>query len=181
MRITRFPIEGLILIEPKVFEDNRGFFFEFFNDIEIKALIGENYSFVQDNISCSKKDVLRGLHFQLPPHAQGKLVSVLKGRVLDVGVDLRKDSGTYGKHQMAQLDAIEKKMFWIPPGFAHGFIALEDDTLFAYKCTSLYAPAAEATLLWNDADLMIDWSIEQPILSEKDKMGIKFRTFESPF
>lgn len=180
MNISTFDIEGLILIEPKVFKDDRGYFFESFNEKTYGEILG-NVRFVQDNISESKKNVLRGLHFQTPPHPQGKLVSVIKGRVLDVALDLRTSSSTYGKYQVIELSEKDTFQFWIPPGFAHGFLALEDDTLFSYKCTDFYAPANEKTLLWNDPAIGIDWKVNNPIISDKDKLGEDFSTFVSPF
>jgi dTDP-4-dehydrorhamnose 3,5-epimerase len=180
MKISTFDIEGLILIEPRVFKDDRGYFFESFNEKTYKEILG-NVRFVQDNISESKKNVLRGLHFQTPPRPQGKLVSVLRGKVLDVAVDLRKGSSTYGKHQIIELSANDHYQFWIPPGFAHGFLALEENTVFSYKCTDFYSPENEKTLLWNDESLAIDWKLDKPIISEKDKIGEDFRTFVSPF
>lgn len=181
MNIKTFELEGLLLIEPKIFEDDRGFFFESFNKAKYKEILGENIDLVQDNISVSKKNVLRGLHFQSPPFAQGKLVTVIKGRVLDVAVDLRKDSITYGQSQSIELSAENKFQFWIPPGFAHGFLALEDDTIFSYKCSNYYSPKHENTILWNDPNLGIDWKVNNPIISEKDKYGEEFSTFVSPY
>ena len=125
--------------------------------------------------------MLRGLHFQKPPYAQGKLVRVIKGSVLDVAVDIRKGSPTYGKHQSIVLSEQNQKQFWIPPGFAHGFISLEDDTIFCYKCTNYYHKASEGSLLWNDPDLNIDWGMNEALLSEKDLIAKAFTNFESPF
>jgi dTDP-4-dehydrorhamnose 3,5-epimerase len=181
MKVTRFDIEGLLLLEPRVFEDERGYFLESFNELRYNEFLGGNYRFVQDNISRSAKNVLRGLHFQYPPHAQGKIVSVVKGRVLDVAVDIRKDSPTYGKSQIVELSEDKHDQFWIPPGFAHGFIALEDETVFSYKCSAYYHPASECTLLWNDPELAIEWQIKDPIISSKDKEGLSFHSFNSPF
>ena len=174
-------IDGLLIIEPRRFEDTRGYFYESYNLEKYQELLGDSFKFVQDNISISTKDVLRGLHFQNPPHAQGKLVSVLKGSVLDVAVDIRKDSKTYGKYQSIILSAENGLQFWIPPGFAHGFVALEDDTIFSYKCTNYYHPESEQSLLWNDKDLAIDWKIKNPIISKKDELGDFFNTFVSKF
>jgi len=181
MKISHFEIEGLVLIEPRIFNDERGFFYESFNAQKYKNTLGDEIEFVQDNISHSKKNVLRGLHFQTPPFAQGKLVSVLKGSVLDVAVDLRANSSTYGKHVSVELNAENKHQFWIPPGFAHGFVSLEEGTIFSYKCSAYYAPDNEQTLLWNDEKLLIDWKINEPIISEKDKIGVEFDKFVSPF
>ena len=180
MEVTRFAIEGLLLFELRVFSDDRGLFFESFNQHRYKMHIGEQINFVQDNISSSSKGVLRGLHFQDEPVAQGKLVQVLNGKVLDVAVDIRPGSPTFGQHQMVELSGDRYQQFWIPPGFAHGFIALEDRTIFSYKCTSYYSPEHERTIRWDDEDLGIDWRTNQPILSSKDAVGeklINFRKF----
>lgn len=181
MEIIKTPIEGLLIIKPRVFGDERGYFFESFNQQAFENAIGDKISFVQDNESLSQKGVLRGLHFQKPPHAQGKLVRVNAGSVLDVAVDLRKSSPTYGQQYSIELSAENKLMFWIPPGFAHGFAALEDNTKFLYKCTELYAPQSEGTIAWNDKDLGIDWKVTSPIVSEKDQNGEEFCNFVSPF
>ena len=137
--------------------------------------------FVQDNQSLSSKGVLRGLHFQNPPYAQGKLVRVIKGAVLDISVDIRKDSPTYGQHFSVELSEENKTVFWIPPGFAHGFVTLEDNTIFSYKCTEVYNAASEGSLLWNDADLNIDWGIADPLVSDKDRVVGNFKDFKSKF
>jgi dTDP-4-dehydrorhamnose 3,5-epimerase len=172
MEIIKTAIEGVLIIEPKVFGDERGFFVETFNKERYKE-VGIDLDFVQDNLSSSMKGVLRGLHFQKDPFAQGKLVQVIRGRVLDVAVDIRKDSPTFGKYVSIELSGENKKQFWIAPGFAHGFLALEDGTIFSYKCTNLYNPASEGGLMWNDKDINIDWKlkengIKEPIISEKD-------------
>ncbi len=180
MKLINTPIEDLIILEPTIFGDNRGFFFESYNEHTFKNL-GLDIHFIQDNISRSTKDVLRGLHFQKKPFAQGKLVQVLLGAVLDVAVDLRKNSKTYGHHYKAVLSAENKKMMYIPEGFAHGFLTLEDDNIFSYKCTHLYNKESEGGLMWNDQTLDIDWGIDQPTLSEKDLVYPSFETFNSPF
>ena len=149
-----------------------------------KKLFSENgiyAEFVQDNQSMSQKGVVRGLHFQAPPYAQGKLVRVLQGSVMDVAVDLRKNSSTYGQHIKVILSAENKKMFYIPEGFAHGFVTLEDNTVFSYKCTNYYHPQSEGGVLWNDPDLAINWEVENPILSEKDKKLPLLSQLSSPF
>jgi len=174
-------IDGIKIIEPAVYNDSRGFFIESFNHDRFKELTGEDFSFVQDNLSCSFKNVLRGLHFQSPPHSQGKLIQVLQGKILDVIVDIRKSSKTYGNHIKFELSAETHKQLWIPPGFAHGFLTLEDKTLFSYKCTNYYSKEHEMDLLWNDVDLDINWGIENPIISEKDKNANSFKNFDSPF
>lgn len=174
-------LEGVIILEPRVFGDERGAFFESFNQEQFDQITGEKTQFVQDNQSISQKGVLRGLHFQNPPFAQGKLVRVVKGAVIDVAVDLRKDSPTYGKHVSVELSEYNHRQLWIPPGFAHGFVALEDDTIFAYKCTNYYAPQSEGCIKWDDQSLDIQWGIETPIVSEKDQQGDDFHTFASAF
>lgn len=179
MEVRTFDIEGLLLFDLKVFRDDRGLFFESFNEQRYAAFVGEHLHFVQDNFSSSAKNVLRGLHFQEEPAAQGKLVQVLRGRVLDVAVDIRTGSPTFGQHQMVELSGDCFQQFWIPPGFAHGFISLEDDTLFSYKCTSYYSPEHERTIRWDDEDLNIQWGTDQPILSTKDAVGEKFITFRT--
>lgn len=181
MVITKCKIPGLLIIEPRVFEDSRGSFFESFNAQKFNELTGVELEFCQDNESISKKNVLRGLHFQRPPFAQGKLVRVAVGRVLDVAVDIRKDSPFYGQYEVIELSAENKKQFWIPPGFAHGFLALQDNTIFNYKCTNYYSPVSEGTIQWNDESLKIKWPIEHPIVSDKDQEGEKFVNFVSQF
>jgi dTDP-4-dehydrorhamnose 3,5-epimerase len=168
MEIRKTALAGLLIVQPKVFSDERGFFVETYN---YKRYVEEGIaeSFVQDNLSCSKKGVLRGLHYQLPPFAQGKLVSVVRGKVVDVAVDIRLQSPTFGKYVMVELSAENKRQFWIPAGFAHGFIALEDDTLFSYKCTNVYSPEHDRGIRWNDPDLAIEWPVEHPIVSPKDQ------------
>lgn len=181
MEIIETSIPGLLIIKPQVFEDARGYFFESYNR-EKFLQAGIRAEFVQDNESKSQKGVLRGLHFQRPPFAQGKLVRVMKGRVLDVAVDLRKGSPTYGKWESIELSDSNKFMYWIPEGLAHGFLTLEEGTVFFYKCTNLYNKASEGSIRWNDPDLAIDWKLSgEPILSEKDKIAPFFRDFESPF
>ena len=179
--IEKFDIEGPVLITNRVFKDERGMFFESFNHNDFEDIIGEKISFVQDNLSVSKLNVVRGLHFQKPPYEQGKLVRVLKGNVIDIAVDLRKESATYGQHVSVELSKENNKMFWVPPGFAHGFSVLEEDTIFSYKCTNYYNQESESSLLWNDELLDLDWHVEKPILSGKDKIAQIFKTFESPF
>jgi dTDP-4-dehydrorhamnose 3,5-epimerase len=181
MKINEPPIAGLLVFEPRVFGDKRGSFFESFNRKIFDEVTGGNYEFVQDNQSLSKKGVLRGLHFQNPPFAQGKLVRVIQGAVIDVAVDIRKKSSTYGQHFSIELSAENNKQLWIPPGFAHGFVSLADDTLFSYKCTNYYSPESEGTIKWNDTDLGINWGVENALVSEKDELGTEFRRFESDF
>lgn len=182
MKFIETKIEGLLIIEPKVFGDDRGYFFESFSKKLFDEATDGKYQFVQDNQSMSQKGVLRGLHFQNPPDAQGKLVRVIQGSVLDVAVDIRKDSSTYGEHVAVELSAENKTQFWIPPGFAHGFLSLENDTIFAYKCTGLYAPQSEGAILWNDPDLNINWGeIKNPLISGKDSEAQLFANFASKF
>ena len=172
MNIIETDIEGLLSIEPRVFGDERGFFMETWNESAFKEA-GLDLSFVQDNHSRSQKGVLRGLHFQ-NPGPQGKLVRVTNGAVFDVAVDLRKSSPTFGKWAGVELSAENKRMFWVSEGFAHGFLTLEDDTDFLYKCTAPYAPNSEHTLAWDDPAVGIDWPVADldPIISEKDARGL---------
>lgn len=174
-------IEGIIIFDTDIYRDERGYFMEFYNENKFNHQILENFSFKQDNISCSKKNVLRGLHFQAPPFDQGKLIQVLKGKVMDVVVDIRKGSKTFGKHLKVELSSKNHKQLWVPPGFAHGFLTLENDTLFSYKCSGFYSKEHEMDLLWNDETLNIDWGIENPVISEKDKKATKFVDLISPF
>ena len=180
MKITSAPIQDLLIIQPQVFEDDRGYFFESWSK-KIFENNGLDFDFVQDNQSMSHRGVLRGLHFQAPPFAQGKLVRVIKGSVLDVAVDIRANSPTYGKHFSIELNESNKTMFFIPPGFAHGFLTLADNTIFYYKCTHYYNKSSEGTILWNDNQLGIDWKISNPLVSEKDKSGTSFKDFITPF
>lgn len=172
MNIIETDIPGLVIIEPRVFGDARGFFMETWNDAVFRES-GLSLSFVQDNHSHSQKGVLRGLHFQ-NPGAQGKLIRVSRGAVFDVAVDLRWSSPHFGKWVGVELSAQNHRMLWVPKGFAHGFLTLEDDTDFMYKCTAPYAPEAEHTLAWNDPALGIDWPLQDivPIVSDKDERGI---------
>lgn len=181
MQINKTEIAGLIVFKPKKFDDERGYFFESFNLKSYQEAIGENIQFVQDNESISKKGVLRGLHFQHPPMAQGKLVRVVSGAVLDIAVDLRKNSTTYGKWNSVILSEENGMQFWIPEGFAHGFVALEDNTKFLYKCTNYYSPENESTIKWDDPVLAIDWGNESFLVSSKDKEGQNFTSFVTPF
>ncbi len=167
MQVETPNLSGLLILIPDVFADERGFFLETYNrDRYFEAGIREE--FVQDNLSRSKKGVVRGLHYQAPPFAQGKLVTVLHGRVRDVAVDIRFGSPTFGQYVAVELSAENHRQFWIPAGFAHGFVALEDNTLFAYKCTNGYSKAHDRGVRWNDPALGIDWGVADPIVSEKD-------------
>jgi len=180
MQIIETQIPGLLEIIPKVFGDERGYFYESYNK-ELFQNFGVNFEFVQDNQSLSNKGVLRGLHFQNPPFAQGKLVRVIQGAVMDVVVDIRLGSPTYGKHHKVLLSGENKLMFWVPPGFAHGFVTLEDQTIFSYKCTNVYNKESEGSVLWNDPALGIDWGIEDPLLSEKDLQARPLAELETQF
>jgi len=180
MNIIETELAGLLIIDPMVFGDERGYFFESFNK-RIFESAGLETNFVQDNESKSSKGVLRGLHFQEPPHEQGKLVRVVSGAVMDISVDIRKGSSTYGKWEGIELSAQNKRMLWIPPGFAHGFVTLEEDTIFVYKCTRLYHKESENAIIWNDPDLGIDWGIDDPVVSEKDQHAPAFKDLKSPF
>jgi dTDP-4-dehydrorhamnose 3,5-epimerase len=179
MIIENTPIKDLILITPNIFKDNRGYFIESYNKKKLEKVI--KTTFVQDNESLSQKDVLRGLHFQKPPYAQAKLVRVISGSILDVAVDLRIDSETFGKYFKHVLSGENKKQLYIPIGFAHGFLCLENNTIINYKCSDYYFAKSESSILWNDKDLNIDWGIKNPILAEKDQLAENFTTFENPF
>lgn len=180
MEICKLDIEGLLLFRPEVFKDNRGHFFESWSKLTFNKL-GLDFDFVQDNQSLSSKGVLRGLHFQNPPFAQGKLVSVIRGSVLDVAVDIRKSSPTYGQYVAVELSDSNNISFWIPPGFAHGFVALKDNTIFSYKCSEVYNKESEGSIIWNDKDLNIDWGVEYPIVSEKDLEAETFKNLITQF
>lgn len=176
------PIEGVKIIEPRIFNDARGYFFESFSQREIDEKLGEVH-FVQDNESKSCAGVVRGLHFQKPPYAQAKLVRVVKGRVLDVAVDIRKGSPTYGQHVAVELTEDNHRQFFIPRGFAHGFAVLSDEAIFQYKCDNYYAPQSEGAIAWDDPELGIDWQVpsENRILSEKDSHHPRLSDIDSPF
>ena len=169
MKVTPLAIPDVLLIEPRVFGDERGFFFESFNQQRFNEVTGLDLQFVQDNHSKSAKNVLRGLHYQLPPKAQGKLVRAVAGEVFDVAVDIRKDSPTFGKWVGAILSGDNKHQLWIPPGLAHGFLVLSESAEFLYKTTDYYAPELEREILWNDPELAIEWPIDGvPLLALKD-------------
>lgn len=174
MKVTRAPLDGVLIFEPAVFEDERGFFLESWNR-ERYAAAGLDVSFVQDNLSFSRKGVLRGLHFQLPPRAQGKLVSVLTGEVFDVAVDLRTGSPTFGRWFGTHLSAANRRQMYVPEGFAHGFQVTSDAAHFSYKCTDVYSPEHERTLRWNDPEIGIEWPIADPVLSPKDAPAPRLR------
>lgn len=180
MKVTKTFIEGLLLIEPDVHGDSRGYFMESFNARTFREVTGIDTDFVQDNESRSSYGVVRGLHFQRPPHAQAKLVRVVSGRVLDVAVDLREGSETYGKHFAVELSGENHLQLYIPEGFAHGFSVLSDEAVFQYKCDDYYAPETEGALAWDDPDLAIDWRVPDVDvrLSEKDKNHPRLKDFE---
>ena len=185
MKATRTTIPDVWLIEPRVFGDERGFFFESFNERVFNAATGNTLPFVQDNHSKSAKGVLRGLHYQLAPRAQGKLVRVVQGEVFDVAVDIRKDSSTFGKWVGEILSAENKKQLWIPPGFAHGFLTLSDTAEFLYKTTDYWSPEHERAIIWNDSTLDIVWPLDQlngqqPTLAAKDAAAVAFNAAEIP-
>tara|TARA_R110000851_G_scaffold73980_2_gene163314 strand:- start:79957 stop:80502 length:546 start_codon:yes stop_codon:yes gene_type:complete len=172
MRITPTTLPGVLLIEPRIFEDARGWFLESFNVQQFETAVGANVQFVQDNLSHSKRNVLRGLHYQIP-QAQGKLVQILSGRVFDVAVDLRRSSCTFGQWVGNILSAEHHHQVWIPEGFAHGFLTLSDTASVLYKVTNYYAPDCERTLAWNDPALSIQWPLQgEPVLSEKDTQAV---------
>lgn len=176
MDIIETNLKDVQLITPKVFGDSRGYFFEFYND-KIASILNPGESFVQDNQSMSHTNVLRGLHLQLSPYTQGKFVRVITGAVLDVVVDARIDSPTFGKHLTIELNAENHHMLYVPPGLLHGFVTLEDNTIFTYKCTNFYNKDSEVTINWYDEDLNINWNCQNPIISEKDKNGISFKEY----
>lgn len=180
MNIIKTEIDGLLVIEPDYFPDARGFFFESYNKKKYEDA-GMNFVFVQDNISKSQKGTVRGLHYQVGENQQGKLCQVLTGKVLDVAVDIRFGSPSFGKYFSVELSGENHKQVWIPTGFAHGFSVMEDETIFSYKCTSLYSKKDERAIIYNDADLNIDWKIEKPNVSEKDLLSKKFKEIEKDF
>ena len=176
MKVLKTKIEGLLIIEPQIFGDERGFFFEAYHDERYRKS-GIPYSFVQDNRSMSQKGVIRGLHFQVKK-PQGKLVSVASGQVLDVAVDLRPTSSTFGCHESVLLSRDNRRQLFIPPGFAHGFSVISDSAEFHYKCTDYYDPNDEDGLIWNDPQLAINWRISEPSLSEKDQSHQTFAEYK---
>ena len=182
MEVIKTDIEGVVIIEPRIFKDARGYFFESFSAKEFQEKVCQT-TFVQDNESYSSYGVVRGLHFQKPPYTQSKLVRVIKGAVLDVAVDLRKGSPTYGKHVAVELTGENHRQLFIPKGFAHGFSVLSDEVLFQYKCDNFYAPQSEGGIAWNDPALQIDWRIptDKIILSEKDTKHPLLEDYNSDF
>ena len=182
MEVIKTDIEGVVIIEPRVFGDDRGYFYESFSQREFEEKVCKT-TFIQDNQSFSTYGVLRGLHFQKAPYAQSKLVRVTKGKVIDVAVDIRKGSPTYGKHVAVELSEENHRQLFIPRGFAHGFVVLSEEVIFQYKCDNFYSKESEGALMWNDAELGIDWGIseDKAILSDKDKVNALLKDFDSPF
>ncbi len=182
MEVIKTAIDGVVIIEPKVFKDQRGYFFESFSQREFEAKV-RKINFVQDNESMSSYGVMRGLHFQRPPYTQSKLVRCVKGKVLDVAVDIRKGSPTYGQHVAVELSEDNHRQFFVPRGFAHGFAVLSDTAVFQYKCDNFYAPQADGGISIKDESLGIDWKIptDMVILSEKDTLHSCLKNFDSPF
>jgi dTDP-4-dehydrorhamnose 3,5-epimerase len=181
VKIEKTNFKDLLIIQPNVFADERGYFFESFNESKFRVETGLNITFVQDNQSMSSKGVLRGLHFQTPPKSQAKLVQVVKGAVLDVVVDLRINQPTFGQHYKILLTSDNKTQLFVPEGFAHGFAVLEDNTIFAYKCSNYYSKENDRSMLWNDPALKINWEIESPIVSEKDQAALNFDQYQDVF
>lgn len=176
MKVIQTKIENLVIIEPKVFGDERGYFLESFQEDRYKELVTEEH-FVQDNFSKSCRSVLRGLHFQ-KTKPQGKLVSVIDGEVMDVAVDLRRESKTFGMFEAVNLSSVKHNQLFVPPGFAHGFVVLSDFAIFHYKCTDFYDPSDEGGIMWNDPDLSINWKVDKPIVSEKDQRQLTFKQYK---
>ncbi len=181
MEIQKFDIEGLLLIKPRVFGDDRGYFFESFNKKKFEEVVGKAVTFIQDNESKSSFGVLRGLHFQRPPFTQAKLVRVIEGKVLDVAVDLRKESDTYGQYQSVVLSSENKHQFFVPRGFAHGFLVLSETAIFAYKVDNDYAPTHDDGIIYNSSELEIDWTLKESDfkLSEKDRKLQSFKQYSN--
>ncbi len=182
MEVIKTDIEEVVIIEPRVFGDDRGYFYESFSQREFEEKVCKT-TFIQDNQSYSRYGVLRGLHFQKAPYAQSKLVRVTKGKVIDVAVDIRKGSPTYGKHVAVELTEDNHRQLFIPRGFAHGFVVLSEEVIFQYKCDNFYSKESEGALMWNDIDLGINWGIAETeaVLSDKDKLNSLLKDFDSPF
>ncbi|MFH1194745.1 MAG: dTDP-4-dehydrorhamnose 3,5-epimerase [bacterium] len=180
MTVEKTQFDGLLVIKPDVFRDTRGYFYESFNKNKF-IKVGLSLNFEQDNISRSAKGTIRGLHYQVGDNAQGKLCSVLLGKVFDVAVDIRFGSPTFGKHFRIELSDENNYQLWIPPGFAHGFCVLSDEAIFHYKCTALYNKESERSILFSDNDIAVDWGIENPIVSEKDQKAKLFKDIQKDF
>lgn len=183
MKLINTDIEGVFIIEPQLFEDDRGYFFESFSDAKFREFTGLDTTFVQDNESRSKEGVVRGLHFQLPPFAQSKLVRVVEGEILDVAVDIRRGSPTFGRSVAVVLSAENHRQLFVPRGFAHGFVVRRGDAVVQYKCDNPYAKECEGSIMWNDADLAVDWGIDpaKAILSAKDMLSPQLRECDELF
>jgi len=182
MEIKTFSISGPVLFTPRQHADGRGFFAETFKADMFAKATGSKVVFIQDNLSVSTETgTLRGLHYQAPPHAQGKLVSCQRGRIMDVIIDIRKTSSTYGQHLCVDLSSKTRAQLWVPQDFLHGYVTRESDCEVVYKVTKYYAHEAEGSVIWNDPDLNIDWGLDDPIISKRDKSGQIFANFESPF
>lgn len=180
MQVIKTALEGILIIQPNIYKDNRGYFSETFHELRYNEH-GINLKFVQDNISVSKKGTLRGLHYQVPPKAQGKLCQVIKGSVIDVSVDLRSNSPTFGKYIKVELSEDNHNQLYIPQGFAHGFVVLSSEAIFHYKCSDFYSKEHERAIRYDDPDLNIDWEITDPIVSDKDKQAKFFKEIEKCF
>ena len=180
MEISETKLKDVLLLKPKVIGDSRGYFFEHYKE-NLNNFLLPNEKFVQENQSMSHTNVLRGLHLQLAPHTQGKYIRVITGAVLDVVVDARKESPTFGQHLTIELNAENNHIMYIPPGCLHGFVTLQNNTIFTYKCTNYYNQQSEVTVAWNDPALGIDWKCNQPIISDKDKLGISFKQFTEKY
>lgn len=182
MKIETFSIAGPVLFMPQKHKDERGVFAETFKKKAFEDAVGKGFDFVQDNLSISGEiGTIRGLHYQAPPHAQGKLISCQRGRIMDVIVDVRKNSPSYGHYLSVNLSAQTRAQLWVPPSFLHGYVTREADCEVVYKVTDYYAPESEGSVMWNDPALNIDWGVDVPIISERDQVGQSFAEFESPF
>lgn len=181
MRVIKTEIEDVVIIEPQLFVDERGYFYEVFNARNFAEAVGKSVEFVQQNESRSKEGVVRGLHFQLPPHAQSKLVRVTEGEIIDIAVDIRRGSPTFGKYVAVTLSAENKRQLFIPRGFAHGFVVTKGDAKVEYLCDAFYAPNAEGAIIWNDPQLNIDWGVENPIISAKDAANKRLKECDTLF
>jgi len=181
VKIEKTNFKDLLIFQPNIFADERGYFFESFNESKFRVETGMNLTFVQDNQSMSEKGVSKGIHFQVPPKSQAKLIQVVQGAVLDVVVDLRQNQPTFGQHFKIVLSSENKTQLFVPEGFAHGFCVLEDNTIFTYKCTNYYSKENDRSMLWNDPALGIDWEIDHPIISEKNQEARNFSEYQDVF
>lgn len=181
MRVIKTEIEDVVIVEPTLFEDERGYFYEVFNEHRFAEVVGKDVVFVQQNESHSREGVVRGLHFQLPPHAQSKLVRVTEGEILDIAVDIRRGSPTFGKYVAVTLSAENKRQLFIPRGFAHGFVVRKGEATVEYLCDAYYAPDAEGAIIWDDPTIGIDWGVESPIVSAKDAANRRLEECDTLF